>query len=175
MLIYLIGFMGSGKSTIGKELANKLSYDFVDLDKIIEDNEELSVRDIFHKRGENEFRRLEYKYLRHESLIENAVISTGGGTACFFNNMHYMNQSGITIFLDVDIPTLAKRLLKDKEKRPLIARFKKEQLLEYLEIKLKERIFHYKKSYSFIDASRSVKKSVSQIIKEINSFPQRDD
>jgi shikimate kinase len=175
MLIYLIGFMGAGKSSIGNALAKNLSYEFIDLDKAIEENEMMSILDIFHKRGENEFRRLEYKYLRHLSLTDNTVISTGGGTACYFNNMHYMKQSGLTIFLDVDIPTLADRLLKEKAKRPLVARFKKEQLLEYLEVKLKERIFHYKKCHSFIDASLPINKVVKKIKEAVNSFPQQDD
>ena len=171
MLIYLIGFMGSGKSYIGKELARKLSYDFIDLDQKIEEGEFMSITDIFHKRGENEFRRLEYKYLRHVSLTDDSVISAGGGTPVYFNNMNYMNQSGVTIFLDVDIATLVKRLQKSKKKRPLILQFKRKQLHEYLEIKLKERIFHYKKSQFFINASPSKDLVVDDIISVIHSLP----
>lgn len=147
--IFLVGFMASGKSRIGKMLANKLQYDFVDADEYIEAKAELTISQIFEKHGEAYFRNLERKYLQELLQKEKTVISTGGGMACHFNNMAQMNEKGWTVFLEVPSPIIVSRLLQAKNTRPLVARFEedKEALLQFVESKLNERLPFYQQAH----------------------------
>ncbi len=119
MNIFLIGFMGCGKSTIGKKLAKLIDYDFIDFDQLIENKERLNINDIFNLKGENYFRELETTLLNNLN-INNSVISLGGGTPCFNDNMTIINQKGLSIYLQLPVKTLVKRLADSKIKRPLI-------------------------------------------------------
>ncbi len=139
MLICLVGFMGSGKSYIGERLAKLMSYNFVDLDTYIADNEKLTINDIFQKEGENAFRSKENKYLKVLFNEKNTVIATGGGTPCFHNNMDLMCQNGITIYLYANNTILFSRLKKERMKRPLIANTTDKELFEIIETKVAER------------------------------------
>ena len=132
--------MASGKSTIGKKLANNLNLPFIDLDKVFENNQATTIRLYMYKYGEDAFRKIEKEIL--EKVInenENAVISTGGGTPCFFNNMQLMNSRGITVYLEVDIPTLVNRLMHSKIDRPLVWGKTKADLTEYAKNLLEKR------------------------------------
>ena len=114
--------MGSGKTTVGKQLARALRFDFFDLDEVIEKAENRSIPEIFAREGESSFRGLERKYLRQ--LIDtkaNMVLSTGGGTPCFYDNHMIMKKEGITVYLKMDVATLVHRLSNAKEERPLVA------------------------------------------------------
>lgn len=119
MNIFLIGFMGCGKSTIGKKLAKLIDYDFIDFDQLIENKEKLNINDIFNLKGEGYFRELETTLLNNLNS-KNTIISLGGGTPCFNNNMSIINQKGLSIYLKLPAKTLAKRLADSKTKRPLI-------------------------------------------------------
>ena len=132
--------MASGKSTIGKKLANKLGLPFIDLDKEIEASQKQTIRSLMYQSGEENFRQIEKETL--QKLIqqnENIVISTGGGTPCFFDNMERMNAAGITIYLEVEIPTLVNRLMNSKTDRPLIWGKTKPELTQYAEALMEKR------------------------------------
>jgi shikimate kinase len=120
MKIYLIGMPGSGKSTLGKKLAETLSSHFVDLDKVIEDREQKDVKDIFRDKGEDHFRLIESQLLREWAGSEQSfVMATGGGAPCFYQGIDIINKTGLSIFLDVSIDTLLKRLHANTD-RPLL-------------------------------------------------------
>lgn len=120
MKIYLIGMPGSGKSTLGKPLAHRLLLPFVDLDKVIEDHEQKSVKDIFRDNGEDYFRLVESKLLREWASTEQSfVMATGGGSPCFHLGIDIINQTGLSIFLDVSIDVLQKRIHTNTD-RPLL-------------------------------------------------------
>lgn len=138
--------MGSGKTTLGKILAKHLNLDFIDLDSYIESKYNLSIHEIFDKYGEDEFRLIEWSNLNTVSKLNNVIISTGGGTPCFFNNIDFMNVNGITIFFDEDIDVIYNRLLNDKSNRPLISNLSNSDLYNYISNKLNERKKYYNKS-----------------------------
>jgi shikimate kinase len=116
--IFIVGYMGSGKSTAGKKLASKLGFEFIDLDHYIENEFGQTVPEIFKTKGENEFRAMEHNALKKLVLKENVVISCGGGTPCYYGNMELMNNHGTTIYLKMSAETLAHRLLNAKDNRP---------------------------------------------------------
>ncbi|MDX5420890.1 MAG: shikimate kinase [Hymenobacteraceae bacterium] len=123
MLIFLIGMMGSGKTTLGKQLAERLGYPFVDLDVYIEQQAGKTIAELFEQEGQEAFRRRERKALEAVAQeYERGVVSTGGGAPCFFNNMDFINGQGVSIFLDVPVEELAGRLrASDLQMRPLLA------------------------------------------------------
>ena len=144
--IYLVGYMGSGKSSALKQLGKLLSWETYDLDHLFEEKYKISVQDFFHKYDEAAFRKLESQLLKETVKYENAVIATGGGTPCFYDNMEWMNANGTTIFLKVSTKTAVNRLLNSKKKRPLIEGKSEEQLLEYVERHYGERMPFYEKA-----------------------------
>lgn len=132
MNVILIGYMASGKSTIGKILANKLNYDFIDLDDYIEKKEKTSIVNIFKSKGEIYFRKLETEHLK--AILknkDNVILSLGGGTPCYGNNMEVIlsDTNSKSIYLKTGIPTLVSRLKNEKSKRPLIAHIETDDLL----------------------------------------------
>ncbi|MCW5517310.1 shikimate kinase [Muriicola sp. Z0-33] len=141
MRIVLIGYMGSGKSTIGKLLAEKLELDFNDLDNYIENKSGTTIPDIFKEKGEIYFRKIEHEYLNE--ILENEsrlVLATGGGTPCYSGNMHAMlERSNAVIYLKMSIPRLIDRLSKEKDERPLIAHLEDKELPEFIGKHLFER------------------------------------
>jgi shikimate kinase len=120
MRIYLIGYMGSGKTQFGKKLSEILSYQFLDTDQMVEKNENLTVNDIFNHRGEDYFRQKEHQALLDSFSFEKSVISTGGGLPAFFDHMSLMNEKGLTIFLKANVADIATWLVDNKTDRPLI-------------------------------------------------------
>lgn len=144
MRIFIIGFMASGKSTIGKKLANKLNMQFIDLDKFIEESHKTTIRLLMYQHGEEEFRNIEKGSL--ETVISkypSAIISTGGGTPCYFNNMEIMNAAGTTIYLEVEIPVIVSRLMTSKTDRPLIWGKTKEDLTVFVNNLIEKRLPFY--------------------------------
>ncbi|ACU05850.1 shikimate kinase [Pedobacter heparinus] len=151
MKIFLIGFMGCGKSTMGKKLAVKLGYDFVDLDQQIEKNIGKTIGAYFSEHGEAAFRKLESDTLKHFDYPANVVIATGGGAPCFFDNMDWMNANGLTMYIEMPPAALAKRLESGKEKRPLLRDLNEAQMIEFIENRLAERDVFYKRAALVID------------------------
>ena len=119
--IFLIGYMGAGKTTLGKAFSRELGLTFIDLDWYIEERFHKTVQQLFSERGEQGFRELEQKMLHEVAEFEDVVISAGGGTPCFFDNMDYMNACGDTVFLQVEPEVLFHRLKVAKQQRPLLA------------------------------------------------------
>lgn len=139
MRVFLLGFMGSGKSFSGKRLAEKSNMSFIDLDDYIEEKEGKSIREIFEKEGEDYFRKIEKQCLHEMGEKEMTIISTGGGTPCFFDNMKWMNENGLTVFFETSVGILVNRLFDEMQKRPLLKDFSKEELKIFIEKKLAER------------------------------------
>jgi shikimate kinase len=135
-LVYIIGFMGSGKSTAGKKLAAALGWSFIDLDKRIEEHTGITIPDIFSQFGEDYFRNIEAEMLRSLKDNKNTVVSTGGGTPCYGDNMDYMLKTGLTIYLKLTPPQLQSRLSGSKTVRPLIKDLNSGQLLAFIDEKL---------------------------------------
>ena len=149
--IYIIGFMGSGKSTAGKKLASLMGWTFVDLDKNIEEFAGKSIPEIFEQDGESSFRQIEAKILRNLNSLNHTVISTGGGTPCYNDNMEYMLGTGLTLYLKLTPGQLKSRLSKSKGERPLIKDLGQGQLLSFIEKKLADRERWYDRSDIIIE------------------------
>ena len=148
--------MGSGKSHIGRSLAKLLTdYRFVDLDAyILEKSGEANIQTIFQKKGEAYFRILESSALQDSLAFQPAIIATGGGTACFADNISWMNAHGLTVFLNPAIETLYQRLLKGRKKRPLIAELDDNALCLYIQNLLEQRLPYYHDAKIRIDANQ---------------------
>jgi shikimate kinase len=171
--IFLIGYMGSGKTTIGKLLAKKMGLQFIDVDVFIENRYRKTISAIFEERGEEGFRKIERQALSEIIEFENSVISTGGGLPCFFDNMELMNKAGITIYLKTSVEELLKRLGSGKQNRPLIKGKSPEELKIFIATNLNKREVCYNKAiitFEFDDnfTGKNVDGVVNQIICEIS-------
>ncbi len=144
--IYLIGYMASGKTTFGKKLANALQYDFIDLDALIEKEEGISITEIFQTKGEEYFREIENNVLKQTVSIKNAVISCGGGTPCFYNNMDFINNNGLSIWLNPPLGFIIDRIKKEPNQRPLVKGLTGDALKVKVEHHYYERIPFYNKA-----------------------------
>jgi len=138
-LTFLIGFMGSGKTTHGRKLAAFLNVDFIDLDEVFEQQNGTTITDYFKDFGEEKFRQKESELLKHTVYPENTVISTGGGLPCFFDNLDWMKAQGTVVYLQVPPGVIAARLTNAKTERPLLRHKTGEELLQYITQKLAER------------------------------------
>jgi shikimate kinase len=168
--IFLLGFMGSGKSTTGKKLASHLKWTFIDLDEKIENITGMKIRDIFSEKGEAFFRRTESEALQGMASESNVVISTGGGTPCFGDNMDFMLRTGLTVYLRMTPARLKSRLADSSDHRPLLTDIGKEDLEEYIAGKLSEREKWYSRAEIIIDGFNTdfsvLYSSVKKLIKE---------
>ncbi|MBC8266786.1 MAG: shikimate kinase [Flavobacteriales bacterium] len=164
MRVFLIGFMGCGKSTIGKKLAETLNYKFIDLDSFIQQKTEENITEIFQKQGENYFRDLEKESLNEICKMENIVIATGGGTPCFFDNMQKILDSGKSIYLKMKVQDLKDRLQKEKNKRPLIKNLTEKELVNFISKKLLERECFYKKANHVLKSKNINEKDIEKLI-----------
>lgn len=141
--VFLVGYMGVGKTTIGKLLSKELDVEFIDLDKYIENRYRKTMQEIFAEKGEDKFRIIEREMLREVAMFQNVLISTGGGTPCFFDNMDVMNQQGVTVYIKAAVEHLISRLLASKNVRPIIHNKSPQELKEFVTKHLPEREFYY--------------------------------
>jgi len=144
--IFLIGFMGSGKSTLGSKLAYRIGYDFIDMDRLIEETAELSIPAIFSEHGEEVFRKWESDILHELCHREKVVIATGGGAPCHSMLMDVMNSHGTTVYIRLSPEELKSRLIRSRTERPLIKGKSEEELIEYINKLLEQREDYYNKA-----------------------------
>jgi len=164
-IIFLVGFMGCGKTTLGRKLANRLGYDFMDLDHILEAQEGITIAEYFAKHGEDSFRKLESAVLKETIYPGHAVVSTGGGLPCFFDNMDWMNAHGKTIYIKLSPKTLATRLENEKEERPLLRQHHGEALVAFIADKLIEREPFYSRAIIIADGLSLTAEKVEGLLK----------
>lgn len=163
--ISLIGYMGSGKTTIAQLLAKMMNYPLIDLDEYIEEKEKLKISEIFSLQGNIHFRKLERKYLEEILSSENSILSMGGGTPVYFDNMDLINQHSHSFYLRMNPTNLTQRLLKEKSHRPMISHLEtEEELQEFIAKHLFERIPYYEKAKFHIDSNGKIS---HEIVKEI--------
>lgn len=162
--IFLIGFMGSGKTTLGRELSDLLKMEFIDLDEVIERKEGTTISELFQSKGEEYFRDKESFYLKSLDQANNTVISTGGGTPCFYDNMQWMNDHGITVYLNFSAEILFRRLKPEAEHRPLLKGKADEELAAFIKSKLQERDPFYSRSHIVVNDGEISALSVAEKI-----------
>lgn len=167
MLIFLVGFMGSGKSTIGKKLATKLQYEFVDLDKAVELVAGKSVSQIFEEDGELFFRAKETEILRTLEGRGNRVVATGGGTPCHSENMQWMNEHGITVYLEMHPGSIYHRVGPKKKERPLLRNLGDVELMEFIMEEMEVRKPFYLKAQVIVKAENLRSDELEQKLKDV--------
>lgn len=150
--IFLIGYMGAGKTTVGKELSRRLGLTFIDLDCYIEGRYHKTVGQLFAERGEDAFRDIERRMLREVAMFEDVLVSTGGGAPCFFDNMEFMNETGNTVYLKVSVDELVNRLEVCKNTRPVLKGRSGGELKAFIEESLEKRNPFYTKASLVFDA-----------------------
>lgn len=160
MKLFLIGFMGSGKSYWGERLAAALSLPFFDLDEVIISREKRTIETIFNEDGEEYFRITEkdclYNIAENTQNLDGFVVSCGGGTPCFFNNIEFMKKQGKVIWINPPIAILLERLMKEKKNRPALQGISDEQLLQHIKRKLGERKMYYSKADLIIEDEKII-------------------
>ena len=171
--IIIVGYMGSGKTTVGRALAKELGLDFYDLDWYIESRRRKTVPQIFAERGEDGFRDIERSMLHEAAEFENIVLSCGGGTPCFFDNMDYMNRQGQVVWLKASPEVLYRHLLMGKTERPLLKGKSPDELTAYIREQLERREpFYSKAAYtldvSLMDTYEKIQISVAKIREMLN-------
>ncbi|MCH3981823.1 MAG: shikimate kinase [Prevotella sp.] len=151
--IIILGYMGAGKTTIGKALSKEIDIPFYDLDWYIESRMRKTVKQIFDEKGEEGFRKIEHTMLHEVAEFENVIISCGGGTPCFFDNMDYMNQQGETIYLKATPEVLYGHLKMGKTVRPLLLNKTPEEVQVFIKEQLKAREPYYSKAKYTLDVN----------------------
>lgn len=166
MLVFLIGYMGCGKTTAGKKLAKKLGYKFIDVDNLIEEAQGTTISEIFGTQGEDAFRKIEHEMLSSTFELKDAIIATGGGAPCFYNNIEGMNENGLTIYIEMSPKALASRLKGGLEDRPILKGKTEEELLSFIEGALNNRNPFYKKSKATVEGLSLSAESLYSAIQE---------
>ncbi len=173
MNIFLVGYMGSGKSYVGKRLAMATQAQFIDLDDYIEANEGESISQIWAKDNGKQFRRLERLYLKRMRQFDRAIIATGGGTPCFFKNMEWMNTNGLTVYLKTPVALLVNRLIMEIDHRPILANKTEEEITAFITGHLAKRESFYGASSVVYDqkvGDESIVKELFQYFKDVLHF-----
>ena len=170
MKIFLVGYMGCGKTTMAERLSAAMEIDFVDLDDFIVETEGRSISQIFVDEGEAGFRGIERRCLNEiVNYDDDVVVSTGGGTPCFYDNMSVMNAGGITIYIQMDVKSLTYRLEHSKSERPLLANMMGEELEEFARAQLEERKHFYEEANLTIPGLAFGDKKLQNLIYMIES------
>ncbi|MDD4514665.1 shikimate kinase [Massilibacteroides sp.] len=162
--IFLIGYMGAGKTTVGKQLSSRMGLSFIDLDLHIEARYHKTVRELFAEKGEEAFREIEKKMLHEVAEFEDVLVSTGGGSPCFFDNMAFMNQAGKTVYLKVSVEELTKRLELCKQTRPVLQNKSGDELLRFIDESLQKREPYYLQASIIFEAEKMLTESDVQTI-----------
>ena len=164
MRVFLVGFMGSGKSYTGSRLAEAVNQTFIDLDDWIEKQQSQSIRSIFEQYGETHFRSIEREALHQMAQFEQAIISCGGGTPCFFNNMDWINTNGLSIYLKASPTLLSQRLLPEMEHRPILKGHTSDSLSDFIENKLQERAMYYEQAHVIFEQQEIKENTVKHLL-----------
>ncbi len=164
MNIYLLGYMGSGKTTVGKKLSRAMGYDFVDLDQQIESRIGQSIADFFSEKGEDGFRKIEREELQKTFQMKSMIVSLGGGTPCFFDNLEEINKNGKSVYLKLSATSLALRLQNAKTSRPIIQGLTDGELFEFVQQQLGEREQFYNRAHVIIKGESLEIKELVQLL-----------
>lgn len=154
--------MGSGKSVVGRKLSSATGLSFIDLDNYIRKKEDKTINEIFDEEGEDYFRQTEHRLLKEIIEKDNFILSCGGGTPCFLDNMSLMKKNGITIYLQMSVGALHSRLLKSPDNRPLLKKIPGNKLRSYIENTLKERDKYYSMAHHTVEA---INLKISSVVK----------
>ncbi|NQV02910.1 MAG: shikimate kinase [Bacteroidia bacterium] len=165
MRVYLIGYMASGKSWLGKELATAMGYQFVDLDEEFETRYRVSILDFFEKYDENLFRSMEEIILRETVSMDHSIISTGGGVPCHFGNMDFILASGVSIYLRMSVSDLVERISMIKKKRPLLRHVPQGEMEEFVRSQLSEREKYYTQANHVFDGPDYPVQEILQVLR----------
>ncbi len=170
MLIFILGYMGAGKTTLGQQLAQRLNYHFYDLDEMIEISTGYTIGGYFEKFGEGSFRQKEREILLSHLEDKQTVISVGGGTPCFADNMALMNSKGITVYIDTTIETIMNRLAGKIHERPLLKNIPPGQLLQFINEHLKTRQEYYLQSTVTVNGDNVDLESIVNTIRSLDEL-----
>lgn len=166
MIVFLIGFMGCGKSKKGRKLASLLGFRYIDMDEYIETNQGQTITQLFERLGEEQFRKIEHEALLSLCKNQQTVIATGGGAPCYFDGIERMNLVGKTVYLKGNSEFLRERLLLSKKVRPLLQILSTDELLPFIKQKLSEREPYYNKAQIVVDALSCKSKDIAAMLKE---------
>ena len=164
MRIFLVGYMGSGKTTVARKLALRLNFTFIDLDHYIEEKTGSSVSEIFEVAGEEKFRYLEGRYLDEVCEMERVVVATGGGTPCFGENMNKMKSTGMVVYLQMSIGALMNRLRNSKRERPLLKTISEGKMYEYIQGQITERDLYYKQANIIVNGESASADTLARLV-----------
>lgn len=157
--------MGSGKTTVAKKLARALQFEFIDLDEVFEEKYQIKIADFFEKYDEQAFRKIESKLIKETSEKDNVIISTGGGTPCYYDNLNWMKNSGITVYLQMSVAALVNRLSNAKRIRPIIKNLNIYELSDFIRKQLSERDEFYTQAQIIINGEDCDIDTLAQSIK----------
>ena len=164
MRIYLTGYMYSGKTTVGHKLAVQMGYQRLDLYQMLETTFHTTIPIFFKRYGEEAFRKIEQKLLHSTADLDNVVISTGGGTPCYFDNIQWMNHHGKTVYFDVSVDTLLRRAVQSKKPRPILTGMTDEERSQFIKQQLNQRLPYYKKAQIIFPADNPDLEQLIQLI-----------
>jgi shikimate kinase len=164
-VIYLIGFSTSGKSTLGKIIAEKLNYHFIDLDEAITQQQGKSINELFDEFGEEGFRKIERQLLVNTIFLTETVIACGGGTPCYADNMDFLLRNGITIYLEVDEANLLERMLNNTAERPLFKGKSNDEIASYINELLTARKAFYERANYTVKNNGNKELAITNILK----------
>jgi len=165
-MIFLIGFMGSGKTYWGRKWASVSGYEFIDLDELIEQQEKMTVEKLFDKKGEAYFRKVEQDLLKSIEPGARLIVSCGGGTPCFGDNIQWMNEHGYTVYLHANPARLLENIKEEIEKRPMFRKVNNGEIIFFIDQKLKERAVYYQQAKLTMEVPSLHDDSIFHIIQQ---------
>lgn len=167
--IYFVGYMGAGKTTQSRKLARMLNWDWVDLDEVFEERYKISIANFFKKYDESLFRKLESQLLKETNRLQHTVIATGGGLPCYYDNMAWMLQHGLTIYLRISADAAMSRLLSSKKKRPVIQNKSPEELKDFIKSHMRQRNIYYTQAQLVVKAESF---EVQELLQKVKPYLQ---